>query len=369
MIKYISKLFDYTDEEKSAISSAINRQNKQNAIKNIEWMQNAGLSFGFIGRAIKEAPTILTLDTNPNNPSSLEYKSTFYSKFNITKTGMLVSPKLCTYDIYEDSNVIKVLQSLSLYGFSNNEIGKILIKCPKILELNANDDSVNGLSNRIEFFKDIANSAEVDFKKLILRSPYLLSYSIDPNKPDSIFTKLNYFKARFNLDDKQIAKQIYKFPNFLGLDIDEANEASVDAKAKKLNELGLADNIIGLNLKVLGAPINKVKLRYIICKNFGMSDSVFINNKFMIAEAKLYARAQYLTEHYLLPKSLIYGTESEFSVRTGKYITDIIKDYPLTIEAAKWQEQVYNSAHNIKLTLSSEELDSINTLAYEERGR
>lgn len=359
MIKYLSKLFDYTDEEKSAISNAINRQNKEIAKQNIEYMQKANVPYGYIGRIIKEEPLILTLDPNPNNPNSLEYKYTFYQKYGVSKLSLLCSPKLCLYDVYKDSNTYAVLNSLLLIGLNNNQIGKVITKCPKILGIDSADESINGLHARLNFWREIANDAEVDFAKLIMRSPHLLGYSINPADPDSIVNKFAYFKQRFNINDKTLATQIYKFPNFVGLDIDETNESSVDAKAKKLNELGLSDQIIGGNLKILGAPINKVKLRYIICKNFGMSDSVFINNKFMIAESKLYARAMYLNANKY-PRSLIYGTEAEFALRTGKHISDIVLDYPLDESAALREEQIYNANHKRQIRLNPIEIQAIN---------
>lgn len=357
MINYLTKNFELTDDEKSYITNVINREAKNNAIKNIEYMLSLGIRKQLVGRIVKDNPALLLLDSNPNNNASIAHKCEFYKKYAKGSSLLVLASRLFLYDVYNNSNTVKVLENLQNLGFSDQEMGKLLLKCPKIVSYNVEDSSLNGFNARIDFWQNVAELAEVNFKKLILRSPHLLGYSIDPAEENSIVSKFAYFKNRFSIDDKTLAEQVYKFPNFVGLDISEDNPASVNAKAQKLNELGFSDKLIGENLKILGAPINKVKIRYIICKNFGMSDSSFISNKFMTSETKLYARAMYINNRYPLPASLIYATEGQFIYKTGKSDDEIAKFFPLTKETAIRQEKIFNACNKKQINLSSEELN------------
>lgn len=361
MLKYINKVLDLDAEQKDKISKLINKSNKQTIQKNIEYCLSLGIPKKNIALIMAHNPGIFLLNPNPENNGSLDAKLKIFKEFKMDpKYVVMFYNDLLKFDLYENSNATKVLRHLhSTLNLDEKEMSKLLKKSPKILNQKYDDTSLDGYFARLDFWKAVANNAHTDFKKFLLRHPHFMSCSIDPKDPYSMPNKIEYLKNRFNITDEQVAKQIYSFPNFTGLDISEENPRNIDKKAKKLNKIGFTDEVIGKNLKALGAPLQKLKIRYMICKNYGMADSVFLNNKFMIHETKLYARARYIEEHRCR-HSLIYACEGEFMSATGMFITDIIDKYPLTKEVALDEQERYNAKYpNNKIFLSDSELDLI----------
>lgn len=361
MLKYINKVLDLDADQKDNIAKIINKSNKQTIQKNIEYCLSLGVPKKNIALIMAHNPSIFLLNPNPENNGSIDAKLKIFKEFKMDpKYVVMFYNDLLKFDLYENSNATKILRHLhNNLNLDEKEMSKLLKKSPKILNQKYDDNGLDGYFARIEYWKEIANNAGTDFKKFLLRYPHFLSCSIDPKDPYSMPNKIEYLKNRFNITDKQVASQIYSFPNFTGLDISEENPRNIDKKAKKLNKIGFTDDVIGKNLKALGAPLQKLKIRYIICKNYGMADSVFLNNKFMIHETKLYARARYIEEHRCR-HSLIYACEGEFMNATGAFISDIVEKYPLTKEIALEEQERYNAKYpNNKIILSDNELNLI----------
>ena len=361
MLKYVNKVLDLNDEHKTRITKIINKNNKATIQKNIEYCLKLGIPKKNIALIFAHNPDLFLLNPNPDNNGSLQAKLNLFKEFKMDpKFVVMFYNDLLTVDLYENSNATKILRYLHTnLGLDEREMSKLLKKSPKILKQKFDDPSLDGFMAKLDYWKNIAHYAHTDLKKFIIRHPHFLSCSIDPNEPSSMPNKIQYLKDRFNINDYEVCGQIYSFPNFTGLDISEENPRNIDKKAKKLNNIGFDDQTIGKNLKALGAPLQKLKIRYIICKNYGMADSVFLNNKFMIHESKLYARARYIEENRCR-HSLIYACEGEFMNATKTHISDIVEKYPLTREVALEEIERYNRKYpKDQIQLSQSELDLI----------
>ena len=340
---------------------------KKHVIENIKYLRSIGLEDSRIASILVKAPELFTLEPNPENNNSLDKKIKFFAEYgHKPESSLLVAHKLYDYELYENSNATKVVKALDNNLDNKELVGKILYGYPNILSIDASE-----IGDRLNFWQKQTTYIEVPFEKFIYRWPALLHYSVDPTNAKSIQSKLNFYKKRFHLSDTEVMKQVYEFPVFVGLDINPEKKGSVQVKTAKLNELGFGDTIIGRNLKVLSAPANKVKARYIICRNFGISRESFLSSKkYMFHEKKLYSRAKFLQNNPQYGKSLIAATEVRFRYTTqrGTYnefkfndvvYKPLVEEYPLTEEAMHAEEEKFNHDRVRLVELNDDELDAV----------
>ncbi|MBQ8468206.1 MAG: hypothetical protein IJ542_00430 [Clostridia bacterium] len=374
------------------IENNLSKAYKKRVVENIKYLKSIGLDDKRIATILVRAPELFLLEPNPANNNSLDVKLKFFEKYGLKPaSSLLVAHKLYEYELYDESNARKVIISIENKIQDNATVGKILYKYPNVLSISSDE-----IEKRLDFwrtqsefvFKDKPNPAHTVYDKnhkivstenytteeglraFISRWPGLLHYSVDQENSKSIQSKLAFYKKRFKLSDAELVSQIYSFPIFVGLDINPEKKGSVQVKISKLNELGFGDITIGQNLKVLAAPVNKVKARYIICRNFGLSREVFLNGKFMIHEQKLYARARFLHDHPRYPRSLLYATESEFYKRTGRscyhdhevngfVYKSLVSEYPLNEEAMRAEQEKFNLNRKNLVELNQEEIKAV----------
>ncbi len=357
-------------ETKQRIDRAIDRNNSATIKSNINLLKENNIPDGVIARLIALHPSIFMLESNPNNNNSIIYKSKILEEYGINlRQAMFLLPNIVEAELYDDSPVMLSLKELEEVFEDKLVVGKLLLSYPCIVNVDQANQNDN-ISARINFWKKQATLINKEQNKFLIRVAPLLRLSVDPNKEDSVYSLFKYYKDTFYLSDIELLKQVYSFPNFVGLSLDPTNPNSVDKKLAKLHEVGLTNDVIGQNLKVLGVPVNKAKARYIICKNFGMKDKTFLSGRFMINERKLYARAKFLQDNPGFPPSLIAATENKFHRETNYYTYEEStidgKTYPplciiYSFDESKMliEQTQYNSTHQNKILLDPIEIDAI----------
>ena len=352
------------------IDRAIDRTNRATIVANINILKENNIPDGTIARLIALHPSIFMLDSNPNNNNSILYKTNILKTYGISlRQAMFLLPNVIEADLYENSPVMLSLKELENIFFDKTLVGKLLVSYPCIVNVDQSNQNDN-ISARINFWEQQAELIGKEKNKFLIRIAPLLRLSVDPNKEDSVFSLFNYYKETFYLTDIALLKQVYSFPNFVGLSLDPKNPNSVDKKLEKLHEVGLTNDVIGQNLKVLGVPVLKAKARYIICKNFGMEDKTFLSGRFMINERKLYARAKFLQDNPGFSKSLIAVTENKFHRDTNYFTYEestiggityppLSSIYPLDESFMIAEQDKYNANHLNKILLDANEINAI----------
>lgn len=354
MKKFFEK-FNTTEQEREDLLEKLNSQVETNATKNLEWL-NSVMNESLTERLIKIQPGILLLDINEKNPASLKSKFDFYAQYGIKPYELFflskIQPQFLLKDIYEDEKVFQTIKFFVSKGFTKKEVGKLIKRYPRIF-------SAKNIKPNYDFWQEKMNIIGKDAKLMILKKPSLLDCSLNPADRNEVVYKLRFFQKFFKLTQEELLKQIYRNPLILGFSIERESMFSIFNKLKPLNEIGLTNENISHDLSILCAPSKKIKIRYIICKNFGMKDSVFTSNKYKISEAKLYARASFLSQRRF-PKSLIYATEGDFWSRTKISDLEIAQQFVLTEEKIKNQEAIFNRNYpNKTINLTQEEILAI----------
>lgn len=383
MIKFIKKYAQLSPEEEKALSASFSKANRVRIKKNIDYLmstfqplyQHSKLtekekSIRFskkIALLLKNHPTLFLCDPNPKNNGSIASKIEFYQKYMDVKPYQLTffHADLLTVDTYENSNAENMLLYFQdVLEFDRKELYQVFTKYPPLIKQPCDDE----FNKKVMFWQDIADYARVSLNDFFVRNIHLISHSVDPNEPNSAPAKFEYFMNRFGLTPEDLSFQIHQFSNFFGLDINPDKPRSVEEKIKMFNEIGLSDQKLSKNLKALGCPKEKIKLRYMLCQNYGISTSTFLNGKFMLHESKLYARGEFLKENWTYPSSLIYATEGQFSIRTKTSIKDLVKKYPLTEAVILKQQEKYNKKSRKPVTLTDEEIKAASSQDESELG-
>ena len=375
MLKFIKKYAVVSAEEEKFLSNYFARANKAKIKETITYLaplfeqnlkgsalyENQNLNHVFskkIALLLARCPQLFLLETNPANNNSFKYKTAFYNKYFDTTEFRLICgmPELLLADTYPGGKAEKILDYLSKeLNLAQRHIKKMLINYPQLVNLECNEE----FKERVKFWKEMSEQGNIPFDKFITRHTRFLGQSVSPEIPNSMYNRFQFYINKFNISNKNLMNQIYKFPNFFSLDLDKNKPNCVQNKIEKYNEVGIDDTVIKGNLKILGAPLQKIKLRFLLYKYLGLTKAEYLNSKFMFNEAKLYARGRYIYDTKA-NVSLFDVTEAEFVKLTNKKIADLMEIYPLTEDVVHKIEYNYNFTRENKIYLNDSELKALN---------
>lgn len=328
--------------------------------------------FGFEISHIQDAPSLLNYDIN-----TLLEKAAFYKKkLGYTSKQFRDFPNLLTYDCDENSTDPK--SAVRKIEFFLNELGLTesnLRAYPALLSLDTASDASKKKSVRfkIKTYGELLGFTKRQFQK----NPNLLNYDCitGPEDPSSVKGKIRFYQKHLGLTPKHfqsdpgvfsydcsesgsptsVLKKLEFYQNTIGLtpdhirenlvllhfDIDPKSKSptSVAKKLEAIYKIGLTNEDIQANPRILASPAEDLEEKYILWSTiFPDKRYMSLLTWFITRPEKIYARYRYLTDelhHSSLRPNHLDHCESQFIKRFKSDSQSLMERYPYDDEAKK----------------------------------
>ena len=239
---------------------------------------------------------------------------------------------------------------------------------PTVIKMILSDPQMLGagkLQDVLADYQRVLQTDQTTVKKIILKGTWLALLDIDKN----IVPTLTFYRNTLQIDQPTLTQMILQYPVMLGYDI-SASPTSVKSKIEKLNEVmpftELRARVIE-HPKILGAPANAFKLRYMLAVladdyagNNIATDFFFNKGKSIDGQHKVYARLCYLKSKGLKIMSYLYVADGYFNKRLGVKTEDLKQQYPLDAQALNYIEQEFLRITHRWFELNPQELGEMN---------
>lgn len=300
---------------------------------------------GISNKKIIENPNLFSLDCDSDSPHSVKNKIKFYREFlgiNINKIQTF--PDLLTYDTVSDESVLTSIRAKMKFfkdtlGYTNKQFQIT----PNIFYLDCinEDENPSSIKSKIKFYREVMGFENKHFQL----DPSVFAYDTisDESSPTSVRAKIKFYEEEVGIGVDIIREN----PILLHFDIVNENGTSVKFKLKNLREIGITNEDIRENPRILSTPALDIKDKYALwCSIFPDKRFMKLRTWFMTRVEKIYARYVYLAED--LQKTDIRPNQLDFSeknfVSRFKMSSDTLMErYPLdeTILADFYEK--YNS--------------------------
>ncbi|GMH42239.1 hypothetical protein BSKO_10158 [Bryopsis sp. KO-2023] len=182
------------------------------------------------------------------------------SEANITKLVRLRRE----ITLHRPSTIIRKLDFFrKTMRMSNDEIKKVLLKYPRILEYNTETTLVP----RQEFLMSIGIEME-DMRKILLQAPSVMVLSVE----NTLQPRLEFLKNELGLPDGSLPKILVKHPHLMTYTQESMNE-----RANFLRGVGLNDELLGKSIlshpQVLHYSVDSMSARIEYFRSIGVEDS------------------------------------------------------------------------------------------------
>lgn len=239
--------------------------------------------------------------------------------------------------------------------FTDKEIAEIIIAFPQILSLDTKSDKPDSAKAKLMFYKERLKLTDRELRDLVKDLPNLLGYDTVTDKPKSVKSKLKFYKEYLEMSEDQLIKFIKSSPYVLSYDTISNKPTSVKSKLETLHKIGINNEQIIVQPKILAYPAQSLKMRIMLkAVYYGTTES--FDYGMMFNEQLVYARARFVKGRIDIPSKLIYQNDKRFSQRTNTTSEELLKQYPLTQEKALEIQEEYNKSAQGKLHLTESEL-------------
>ncbi len=295
---------------------------------------------GFTSKQFKDFPTLFTFDCSEEseNPSAIINKIKFYKKvLGFSDSQFKTAPCLLSYDTVSDESVpTSVRAKVKFYHDTLGFEAKHFQKSPSLLhhDIISDETKPSSIKAKIKFFTEFFGFMPEHFQA----DPGIFSYDCsDSGSPTSVLSKFKYYNETLGLQPEHIRDNTI----LLHFDIEPEGQnktnsdknTSVKEKIAKLREIGITNEDIQANTKLLMTPAADIKNKYALWSTI-FPDKRFLELKtwFITRLEKVYARHQYLTKELgmtsLRPQHLDI-CESQFIKRFKEHSDYLIEKYPI----------------------------------------
>lgn len=294
-------------------------------------------TLGFTSKQFREYPGIFTLDCDsPDKPNSAINKIKFYQEeLGFDASQLRTFPCLLSFDTTSgEENPTSVRSKIKFYKDTLGYTNKQFQASPALFNHDIVSDETNPTSvqYKIKFLRENAGFTNKSFQT----APEVFGFDCSENEqnPTSIRAKMRFFAEEVGLSPEHFGQNpvLFHFDCISG----EENPKSVRSKLAKLREIGITNEDIQANTKLLMTPAEDIKTKYALWSTI-FPDKRFMELKtwFITRVEKIYARYQFLTQEKgmteLRPQHLDI-CESQFKIRFKSDSAILQQRYPFTPE-------------------------------------
>jgi len=286
---------------------------------------------GFTGKQLRDYPNLFSLDCDSDKPNSLKNKVKFYTEeMGLNLSQIKTFPCLLSFDTTSDESVPTSIRAKMKFfkdtlGYTNKQFQIT----PNIFYLDCinEDENPSSIKSKIKFYREVMGFENKHFQL----DPSVFAYDTisDESSPTSVRAKIKFYEEEVGIGVDIIREN----PILLHFDIVNENGTSVKFKLKNLREIGITDEDIRENPRILSTPALDIKDKYALwCSIFPDKRFMKLRTWFMTRVEKIYARYVYLAED--LHKTDIRPNQLDFSeknfVSRFKMSSDTLMErYPL----------------------------------------
>jgi len=293
---------------------------------------------GFTTKQFKDFPRLFTFDCSEesDNPTAIINKIKFYENtLGYSSRHFKILPCLLSFDtVSDETEPTSVRAKIKFYHDELDFEPKHFQKSPSLLCHDCiSDESVpTSVRAKLKFFRE-----RFDFEnKQFQDDPGIFSYDCtDSGSPTSVWSKFKFYNRELGLQPKHIKENTI----LLHFDCEsepgdpDSNGTSIKEKIAKLREIGVTNEEIQANSKILCSPAADIKDKFalwsIIFPNRCFTD---VKTWFITRPEKIYARQQYLVNDYKI-QNLRPGhldiSEKEFQKRYKASSEELMLIYPM----------------------------------------
>ncbi len=323
------KYFEWTEQEikeKAIAIQSVNIKDEKIALNKLNFYQNEfNLRTAEVIKMIKLSPSLLCY-----SEEGVKTKVEFYQKeFGLDKNQLIkmlkIMPALLSYS--EESIKDKIAFYQKEFGISKQDYAMMIKTQPALISY-----FEETIKAKVIFYQTEFDLTKEEFVKMLKVLPKLLSYS-----EESIKTKVKLYQKKFDLSKEEFVKMLKILPAMLGY-----SEESIKAKTKQILDLNISKSIILKEPTMLTVPINNLKVRYIILRQFATREEILLRTGwFMTNQSKSYARLMHLKSKNIKAKiSQVLNGEKRFKKAYGVASKDLMKKYKLTPDIIYKMQQV-----------------------------
>ena len=275
--------------------------------------------------------------------------------FGWTKQQIIAKQKTLSYiHAREEENLIKRGNFFqNVFNLSNHDFKKIVGQLPTLFSL-----TEQTIHNKHKFFCDEFELSKQEFTTVLKKLPMLLCL-----KEENIKSKIDFYCKEFGLTRKEFNKMFKSIPSLLSfgensiknkidfyhkslnLSHDQINqmvkrspvllcmkEESIQKKLTQFVDLKITADEIVKNPKLLTIPENTLKIRYLLLRQIANKSAILASNTLIINQDKIYARMAYFKneKHKNAGLSFINISEKEFFKNYHVHTDDLKEKYRLT---------------------------------------
>ncbi|MCQ2382455.1 MAG: hypothetical protein MJ060_01250 [Clostridia bacterium] len=325
-------------------------------------------------------PGLLHYDTISENETSVKskiknYQTLLHVNENVICKMIRLCPGILGFDTISDTETSvkgKLKSYQTLLHVDETKVIKMICSFPHMLKFDTISDAETSVKGKLKSYQTLLHADEANVIKMICSFPAMLNYDIVSENATSIKNLIKNYQKILQIDEDTVLQMIREFPGLLGFDTVTDETSGVKNKVQKLNAFVPKEHIINHPL-ILSVPAQQFKIRYMLASNINtMQDGIlkrFLACGFMTSPGKVWARYSGLTSRRLgLKLSYIYQTEKIFQQRIGKKTEDLIKQYPLDLDAVHNIEQGYLRNTGVALKLDTKELAALGLVVDKQMG-
>ncbi len=306
---------------------------------------------GFTSKQFKDFPNLITFDCDENStkPTAMINKIKFYQDtLGLKESHFKAYPCILSYDTVSDESVpTSVRGKIKFYhdtlGFTEKQFQKNV--CILNYDTSSDENTPTSIQSKIKFYRDVFGFENKQFQS----DPGVLGYDCsESGAPTSVLEKFKFYQQYVGLTKKHIKENTIllhldcevasdkKVQDSNQAEESEESKTSVMAKLEKIYEIGLTNEDIQANTKLLLTPAQDLKPKYALWSII-FPDKCFMNlpTWFITRIEKVYARYQYFLNDYPLPHlkpNDVERCESQFIKRYKQNSEYLMQKYPFSDE-------------------------------------